>query len=151
VPTAADGIIDPMSLLRDVEFSRTIECSMPALGQSWMLQRAKWKKHVTKDLEKQQQQQLDRTRMALGSLQYWAMSQPIADFCAWTGQSSHPPVVMVDESNSSHDVAVHAGVLCKSSGRVQVIARTYGDDDHAAAGASKSLKSVSFLDGFVPR
>jgi hypothetical protein len=131
-----DGMIDPMSLC--VEFSSAIQCSMPSFGQSWMLQRAKWEKHHKGD-KNVHEQQLDSTRMA-GPLQYWAVSQPIRDFCEWSGQFSP----MMEESGH---VVVHAGVLCKSSGRVQAIARTYGIDTTAAS--NKSLKTVSFLDGFA--
>jgi hypothetical protein len=103
-----------------------------------MLQRAKWEKHhdVTKDLE---MQPCDGNSMA-GPLQYWAMQQPIVGFCAWSGQSC--PVVVEGS-------VVHAGVLCQRSGRVQAIARIYGDGNNDGAAKNKSLKSVSFLNGFV--
>jgi hypothetical protein len=140
VPTVDGSSIDPMSLR--VNFSRSIQCSMPSFGQSWLLQRAKWEKQ-NDDKNVEEKHQLDNSTRMAGPLQYWAISQPMKDFCEWSGQSC--PVTDTEHGGDAA-IVLHAGVLCKSSGRVQAIARIY-DIDPTAASNNKSLKSVSFLDG----
>lgn len=115
-----------------VDFSSGICCSMPSLGQPWMLQRAKWTK-MAGSTEETTDNELELLPEC-SSLKCWVLEQSASAFASWSG---------VDGISSGEDqIIVQMGALAEDSGFCQLAARTYNS-------GSGALTNVIVLQGWL--